>query len=64
MYSNTLLTIDSDDTKELNPIVVGSRERKNLHHIPPYLASHGSDMDLHSNVEAEVNRERVAYQGP
>ena len=39
----------------LNQIVVGSSERDNLHLIPPYLASHVSDMDSYINSEACFN---------
>ena len=54
----------AESTEKLNPIVVGSSERDNLQHIPPYLASHVLNMDSYINVNATFNGFFVDYEGP
>ena len=41
----------------INPTVVGSSERDNLGHIPPYVKSHVHDRGSYSSIGTEVNGE-------
>ena len=58
-----VLTIDADDTEKLNQNFVGSGERDEFGHIPPYIASHVHDRDSYSSVDAEVNGEISVHLG-
>ena len=58
------LSNNAEAAEKIQPIVVAVSERDLLRHIQPYLCRSVYDSSMYDSINAEVNGEIIAHQGP